>query len=144
MSRIAWLHAPPPDRYGLEFKPLNEENSCQNQPPPRPSNVASSCPIASQSAWEIVRSLVVGYIDEEEPEPKPEPPEPDQGRGGAEEKGADGAPLPKEKNRAFRLAGKAVMNARLAARTGSTFGEVSEGEVPRLLDLVDDSRGPVT
>jgi len=49
--------------------------------------VAQSCfyPGASQSAWTIVRSLVVGYVEEEEEEEPGQEPEPEsENEGGAE------------------------------------------------------------
>eukprot|EP00752_Nemacystus_decipiens_P001683 g1633.t1 len=57
-----------------------------------------------ENAWEIVRSLVVGYIEEEEEE---EPEEEGEGKDGE----GDGAPALNPINK-FRLAGKAVMMAK--------------------------------
>lgn len=83
----------------------------------------------NQSAWEIVRSLVVGYIEEEEEEEEGDEEENnDKSVGKAGEAAEETQPAAggKEKNRAFRIAGKAVLmqargTAAVAGRGQSTF-----------------------
>lgn len=70
-------------------------------------------PRSHQSAWEIVRSLVVGYLEEEEDEDE------DEHEKGEEDKVGEAkrAPVPNAINK-FRIAGKAViMQARKPAAT---------------------------
>ncbi|CAM9558139.1 unnamed protein product [Pylaiella littoralis] len=76
-----------------------------------------------ESAWEIARSLVVGYIEEEEDEREKEEVKPAKN---AEEATGEWAERSRrlssrDKNRAFRIAGKAVLMQARLSRGGSTF-----------------------
>ncbi len=114
--------------------PLHGARSHQNDKLTLPPSLYR---IASQRAWEIVRSLVVGYIEEEEPEPDREPEsakekqaEEQSGRG-ASLRGDEGNPVPKDMSRAFRIAGKAVIAARLRGFPGKSSVEVRLGFLVR-------------